>query len=391
VPLDLAAPQLVFLGQLSAGGAKSEPHANAAHGSVAEQIHVLLWRLGATLAEHELTFDDLLRLRLFVGDMDELPAIAQAMSLEEVQWPAVSVIELPAPGRGERAALTLDAVAAPGAHAQRRLRHAAALDQSGNSSEMTVFHRSARFGPWVFLSAISAANGGRPSAHRRSPPHIAPRRVHEESRTSFARMEELLREQDAELRDVVSVGGWLTFPMRDYGPLAEVRDALLDQTGLMPASAGVQVARVGAGEELLAFEAIAFAPRDGAERREAGETAPAPSRLARFYADARAAGGYVFTSGEVPDGRGSAQAQAREVYERLRSHLAAHDASPADVVQQTVFVRRAGEGDVIAEAAHEFYGADTPIPPTTLLTVADIGFHPGCDVEIELVAAADGR
>lgn len=391
MPLDLAAPQLVFLGQLSAGGAKSEPHANAAHGSVAEQIHVLLWRLGATLAEHELTFDDLLRLRLFVGDMDELPAIAQAMSLEEVQWPAVSVIELPAPGRGERAALTLDAVAAPGAHAQRRLRHAAALDQSGNSSEMTVFHRSARFGPWVFLSAISAANGGRPSAHRRSPPHIAPRRVHEESRTSFARMEELLREQDAELRDVVSVGGWLTFPMRDYGPLAEVRDALLDQTGLMPASAGVQVARVGAGEELLAFEAIAFAPRDGAERREAGETAPAPSRLARFYADARAAGGYVFTSGEVPDGRGSAQAQAREVYERLRSHLAAHDASPADVVQQTVFVRRAGEGDVIAEAAHEFYGADTPIPPTTLLTVADIGFHPGCDVEIELVAAADGR
>jgi len=397
VPLDLTAPQLVFLGQLSAGGAKSEPHATDAHGSVAEQIHVLLWRLGATLDEHELTFDDLLRLRLFVGDMDELPAIAQAMSLEEVQWPAVSVIELPAPGRGERAALTLDAVAAPGAHAQRQLRHAAALDHSGNSSEMTVFHRSARFGPWVFLSAISAADGGRPSAHRRSPPHIAPRRVHEESRTSFARMEELLREQDAELRDVVSVGGWLTFPMRDYGPLAEVRDALLDRTGLMPASAGVQVARVGAGEELLAFEAIAFAPEHPVEReRWRAASLPPPSPLAPYYASARSAGGYVFTCGEVPTGTSGAdrpapvEKQADEVYKRLGADLAAHGASPANVLHQTVFLRHLRDRDAVADAARAFFGNDVQ-PPTTLLTAADIGFHPGCDVEIELVAAPDGQ
>jgi enamine deaminase RidA (YjgF/YER057c/UK114 family) len=388
---DLAAPELVFLGGLSTGDATGEPRAADAHGSVAEQTHALLWRLGATLAEHELAFDDLLRLRLFVGDLDELPAIAQVMSLDEVQWPAVSVIELPAPGHRERAELTLDAVAAPGACARRQLRQAAALDQSSSSSEMTVFHRSARFGPWVFLSAISAADAEQPSAHRCSPPHTAPQRIGEESRALFAGIEQLLRAQGAELRDVVHVGGWLAFPMREYAPLAGVRETLLDRAGLMPASAGVQVARVGADDELLAFEAIAFAPLDGAEHRRDGELAPAPSRLARFYADARPAGGYVFTSGEVPDGRGSAQAQAREVYERLRSHLAAHDASPAGVVQQTVFVRRAGEADVIAAAAREFYGADTPTPPTTLLAVADIGFHPGCDVEIQLVASADGR
>jgi enamine deaminase RidA (YjgF/YER057c/UK114 family) len=399
VPLDLAAPQLVFLGQLSAGGAKSEPHATDAHGSVAEQIHVLLWRLGATLVEHELTFDDLLRLRLFVGDMDELPAIAQAMSLEEVQWPAVSVIELPAPGRGERAVLTLDAVAAPGAHAQRRLRHAAALDQSGNSSEMTVFHRSARFGPWVFLSAISAVNGGRPSAHRRSPPHIAPRRVHEESRMSFARMEELLREQDAELRDVVKVGGWLTFPIRrpDYQPLGDVRDALVAEAGLFPASAAIQVGRVNADGALLAFEAIAFAPEDPVEReRWRAASLPPPSPLAPYYASARSAGSYVFTCGEVPTGTSGAdrpapvETQAGEVYERLGADLAAHGASSANVLHQTVFVRHLRDRDAVADAARAFFGNDVQ-PPTTLLAAADIGFHSGCDVEIELVAAADGQ
>jgi enamine deaminase RidA (YjgF/YER057c/UK114 family) len=158
----------------------------------------------------------------------------------------------------------------------------------------------------------------------------------------------------------------------------------------MPASAGVQVARVGAGEELLSLEAIAFAPEDRAENARGDGSPPQPSRLARFYADARAAGGYVFTSGEVPDGRGSVRAQAREVYERLRSHLAAHRASPADVIHQTVFVRRAGDGDAVAEAGRVFFGADT-LPPTTLLSVADIGFHPGCGVEIQLVASADGR
>ena len=352
-------PELVFVGQI-------EPDAALIGRPAAEQARSTLSRLERALAERELVLEDLLRMRLFVGDLDELPLIERAIdSYGATQWPAVSVVELSAesaPG----VAVTLDAIAAPGAREHRRLGP-----------------HSARLGPWVFLGAVPGI------ASRRG--ILGRRRVRDESQALFARMQELLREQGAELCDVVKVGGWLTFPMRDYGPLAEVRDTLLDRTGLMPASAGVQVARVGTGEELLAFEAIAFAPHDDAERRHNGEPTPAPSRLARFYADARAGGGYVFTSGEVPDGRGSVQTQAREVYERLGSHLAAHGASAADVVQQTVFVRRARDGEAIAAAAREFYGADTPQPPTTLLGVADIGFHPGCDVEIELVAAADGR
>jgi enamine deaminase RidA (YjgF/YER057c/UK114 family) len=203
-------------------------------------------------------------------------------------------------------------------------------------------------------------------------------------------MQELLRAQGAELRDVVKVGGWLTFPMRDYGPLGDVRDELLAQAGLLPASAAVQVGRVGVDGERLAFEAIAFAPEDEAERERerAAANVPARSRLARYYADTRAGGGYVFTSGEVPDGAGTAEAQAREVYERLRSHLAAHDVSPASVVHQTVFVRHPRDREAVAQTARAFFG-DT-LPPTTLLPAADLGFRPGCDVEIELVAATDG-
>ena len=204
-------------------------------------------------------------------------------------------------------------MAAPGARERRRLGP-----------------QSARLGPWVFLGAVPATD----------------------PRALFAQMEERLREQGARLCDVVKVGGWLTFTMSEYGRLGQTRSTLVAEAGLLPASAAVQVGRVGRGGERLAFEAIAFVPEDRADT--APPTPAATSRLADFYLDARAAGGYVFTSGEVPDGRGSLAEQAREIYERLHAHLAAHGATPADVLQQTIFVRAvedAESSDAIAERA----------------------------------------
>jgi enamine deaminase RidA (YjgF/YER057c/UK114 family) len=363
------AATFVFTEQIAPGGASVGSPA-------AEQARSALSRLEGALGERGLALEDLLRLRLFVRDLDELPAVEAALD-ERMgsQRPAVSVVEPPPDSAEPGVALTLDAAAAPDAREHRRLGH-----------------NSVRLGPWVFVGATTPPAGGAPSSSPPDDPDSADsmtQRIGEGSRALFTYLEELLRAQGAALSDVVKVGGWLSFPMRYYAPLGRVRDALVDRAGLMPASAGVQVARVGAAGELLSLEALAFSPEEGAEHCCAGERAPAPSRLARFYADARAAGGYVFTSGEVPDGRGSTRAQAREVYERLGSHLAAHGASPASVLQQTVFVRHARDGAAVAAAAREFYGADIPPPSTTLLPVADIGFHPGCDVEIELVAASD--
>jgi enamine deaminase RidA (YjgF/YER057c/UK114 family) len=367
----MAIVELLFTGQIA-------PDAALSGRPAAEQTHSALSRLEQALGERRLALDDLLKLRLFVRDLGEVPGLEEAIDAHVgPQRPAVSVIELPADAAEPGTAVTLDAVAAPEARARRRL---------GT--------QSARLGPWVFLGAAAAAD----------------------PRALFAHIEERLREQGARLRDVVKVEGWLTFPMSDYGPLGETRSALVGEAGLLPASAAVQVGRVGSGGERLAFEAIAFVPEDrgrdadggdpgerGAEDQRTDEAHPtheATSRLADFYVDARSAGGYVFTSGEVPDGRGSPAEQAREIYERLRAHLAAHGATPADVLQQTVFVRAAEDGHsnnavangaVVTDAARAFYGAHATLPPTTLLPVADFGFRPGCAVEIELVAASDVR
>lgn len=360
-------PELVFVGQIA-------PDPVASGEPVAMQARSALSRLAVDLAGRGLGLEDLLRLRLFVRDLDDLPAIERAIdsACGPAQQPAVSVIEPPA-GPTSGMAVALDAVAAPGAREHRRLGP-----------------HSARLGPWVFLGAIPGI------AARRAVPGQS--RVHEASRALFARMEELLRVQEAELRDVVKVGGWLTFPIRRsaYRPLGDVREALLAETGLCPASAAVQIGRAQTDGALLAFEAIAFAPEDPAEheRWRATPLLP-PSPLAPYYASARGAGGYVFTCGEVPAGTSdpdhpvAVATQADEVYERLRADLAAHGASPTGVLHQTVFVRHPRDRDAAAHAARAFFAEN--LPPTTLLGAADIGFHPGCDVEIELVAASDGR
>lgn len=389
------AAELLFIRQIAPDRTSGE--------DVAAQARSVSSQLITALAEHGLVPEDLLRLRLFVRDLDDLSTIERAVDRDgTTEWPAVSVVELPAdssPG----AALTLDAVAALGAHEQRQVMCAPAPGTREVRGGLGSPPRSVRLGPWVFVGAIAASTGREvaslaPGAQGAA--NSVTRRIGEESRAVFTHMAELLRIQGAELRDVVSVGGWLTFPVRrsDYQPLGEVRRALLTEAGLFPASAAVQVGRVQPDGALLAFEAIAFAPEDPAEHERWRAVAlPAPSPLAPYYASARSAGGHVFTCGEVPTGTvdlsrpAAVTTQAAEVYERLGADLAAHGASPADVLHQTAFVRHSHDRDAIADAGRAFFGENALLPPTTLLTATDIGFHPGCDVEIEMVAAADGR
>jgi enamine deaminase RidA (YjgF/YER057c/UK114 family) len=388
------AAELLFIGQIAPDPTVGE--------DVVTQARSVLSRLTVALAERGLVLDDLLRLRLFVRDMGESPSIEEAMDRGGTAvWPAVSVVELTGYSAAPGVALTLDAVAFPGAGEQRRVLRLAGAGDHDVSAGLGGSPRSVRLGPWVFVGATTASTARGPSS---SSPHdtqgadSVTTRIGEEARAMFARIDEQLRGQGAELRDVVKVGGWLTFPVRrsDYRPLGDVRKALLTKAGIFPASAAVQAGQVRPAGALLAFEAIAYAPEDPGERERWRATPlPPSSPLAPYYASARSAGGYVFTCGEVPAGATdpdrpvAVETQASEVYERLGVDLSAHGAAPADVLHQTVFVRHARDGDAVADAARAFFGGR--IPPTTLLSATDIGFHPGCDVEIELVAASDGR
>jgi 2-iminobutanoate/2-iminopropanoate deaminase len=326
-----------------------------------------LARVRAALTGRGLRLDDLLRLRVFAADRSEAIEIERQLGqmLPRHRWPAVTIVELPSAAGSARA---VDAIAAAHAHEQR-----AAI--GGEEAPGTVSGPAAvRFGPWIFVGSLTGA----------SPRELQlGERIEHEARQLFARMERLLRVAGAELRDVVKVGGWLTFPMGEYAPLGRVREELLDRCGLLPASSAVQVqlARQQDQEPLLAFEAIAFAP-EGQPRRYPPRARASP--LAPYYATARCAGGYVFTCGEIPSAPAPLAEQVGDVYEQLRHHLAEQGATLRDVIHQTVFVRRSEDIRVVDRAMRALL--DLTVPPTTALSAADMGFRTGTDVEIELVA-----
>jgi reactive intermediate/imine deaminase len=99
----------------------------------------------------------------------------------------------------------------------------------------------------------------------------------------------------------------------------------------------------------------------------------------------------VYISGQVAvdaDGRlvgeGDFEAQTRQVFENLTRALEAADASWADVVKLTYFVRDAGQVAVIRAVRDEY--VDTEHPPASTLVEVSRLVHDEWLVEIEAVA-----
>jgi enamine deaminase RidA (YjgF/YER057c/UK114 family) len=333
-------------------------------------------QLCSGLTRRGLEIDDLLRLRLFACHRAELLAMVHELErlLPRSQWPALSAVELAA---GGCAAPSLDAIAAPLAHETRL-----AVGVPGAPQAM-------RFGPWLFVGAVAACSPPGPGL---------PEDIEAQSRELFARIEQLLRAGGAELRDVVKVGGWLSFSMSDYQPLGNVRSELLQRSGLLPASAAVQTGPTfdqAAEEEgigpagvapLLSFEAIAFVPPPSLPSEPSRQELPpaVPSPLARYYASARRAGDHVFTCGEIPRKPAPVEQEVRDVCEQLHVHLAEHGALPQDVVQQTAFVRHPEDVRTVEHELAAWRG--TCDVATTVVPVLDMGFRAGVNVEVEMVA-----
>jgi 2-iminobutanoate/2-iminopropanoate deaminase len=108
------------------------------------------------------------------------------------------------------------------------------------------------------------------------------------------------------------------------------------------------------------------------------------------YTDAVRAGGLLFCSGIVPVdedgqlvGRGDVVAQARRVFENMRSVLGAAGAGPGDVVKVTVFLTDVDDRAAINPVRQEFFGDARP--SSTLVEIGRLAV-PGARIEVEAVA-----
>jgi 2-iminobutanoate/2-iminopropanoate deaminase len=108
------------------------------------------------------------------------------------------------------------------------------------------------------------------------------------------------------------------------------------------------------------------------------------------YTDAVQAGTLLFVSGIVPvDERGAlvggddVVAQTRQVFENMRSVLAAAGCGFEDVVKVTVYLLDIGDRAVINPVRQEVFGAIRPA--STLVEVGALAL-PGAKVEVEAIA-----
>ncbi|HZR93112.1 MAG TPA: RidA family protein [Gaiellaceae bacterium] len=120
------------------------------------------------------------------------------------------------------------------------------------------------------------------------------------------------------------------------------------------------------------------------EYRVAGQAEPIS-----HYTDAVRAGDLLFVSGIVPvdaDGRvvgGDVVSQARQVFENMRTVLAAAGAAPQDVVKVTVFLTDVRDRAAINPVRQEFFGSARPA--STLVEISRLAV-PGARIEVEAVA-----
>jgi reactive intermediate/imine deaminase len=108
------------------------------------------------------------------------------------------------------------------------------------------------------------------------------------------------------------------------------------------------------------------------------------------YTDAVQAGNLLFVSGIVPvDERGAlvggddVVAQTRQVFENMRSVLAAAGCGFEDVVKVTVYLLDIGDRAMINPVRQEVFGAIRPA--STLVEVGALAL-PGAKVEVEAIA-----
>jgi 2-iminobutanoate/2-iminopropanoate deaminase len=107
------------------------------------------------------------------------------------------------------------------------------------------------------------------------------------------------------------------------------------------------------------------------------------------YTHAVRAGKLLFVSGIVPvDAEGQVVgddvvAQARQVFENMRSVLAAAGVEPKDVVKVTVFLTDVDDRARINPVRQEFFGGVRPA--STLVEISRLAV-PGAKIEVEAVA-----
>ena len=376
------------------------------------QTWAIYKRLAQLLEESGASLRQIVRQRLFIRDVRDLPAIERVMDLALEGWrPTTTIVVMPNGSIHDNLHVQLDAIAAVDRDSIRviegpRGRYPAAI----------------QVGRLLFTSSVSGV-GGEPAGVgtvrdgraedvrllRTQKEH----RIYEQGLRTFENLQQVLKLAGATIADILKVNGWVDLPMREYGAVVLARRQFFDATERnMMASTGLAVGGCSEPGALLSFDAIALLPEANAPGKQV--TGLASPIASPYVAGAAKGGGFIFTSGEIPvvmpqgdvvtacdklpdEGRfmrfghiepeSGMEARAWYVYKTLEAYLEKLDASLDQVVHQTVFIEDARQFPVLERVATMYFGAC--LPPTTVVPISDTTPFRSAELEIDFVAACD--
>jgi enamine deaminase RidA (YjgF/YER057c/UK114 family) len=360
----------------------------------------------------------LLRQRLFVRDLHDIPVIERVMDhFVDRSSVATTLVQIHGVGVDPDIVLQLEGVAAkPGPISPLPVR------ETGIDPFLNGYPAAVQFGDLLFLSAVPGVNpetGRLPSSISELGPDASrfdvsayrlPRQhaILAQTWFTFSNMQRICKAANSELGRTLKVTGWLDFPMRDFDPTRPVREHFFSKREHKVASTGLWVGPTTTPDALLAYDAVCLVGESQKQVRLE------PSQIVSYYVGATSGGGLVFSCGEVPideaipspitkpsqledDRRLAAfgrleeltgiEAQTAYVYDKLHGYLDAYGSGLDKVVYQMVYLRDMRLHSPLEIVSRSVFGSR--VPPTTTVPIHETSpFYSVADLEIEVVASS---
>ncbi len=359
-------------------------------------------------------------LRVFLRDPQHYRGVVRVLRhVFGENLPSATVLGATAPGVDPRVDVLLDAIAL---HGDRRPDHRT-VDPLGRLT--APFPNATVAGSLVFttpvggvdpatglavgsfeqLSAPDAANGRAncpdPWSEAAVAEHIA----------LWRNVRTVLEGVGSDFGQLVRQCGWLGQSLQDYAPTAHIRKHIMSEQNRSAMSA-FPMSWLPDPHAAVMFGVIAVSESGRATGGER-HNPPAPHGVGPYYVPATRARDVIFPAGEVPintelpkhiDGfddldvalkpRLSGRiveeidntSQTHFIYNKIGETLAAHGASLADVVHQTVYLRQPYKLPAVERVATLFFGPT--LPATTVVPIVGTSPFAEASVEIEVTAVS---
>lgn len=401
----------ILTGELFIDGAAYSATAQAWR--IYQSASALLQRNGSDLSH-------LVRQRIFVHDLADVPAVERVMDAMLPERPATVIVSVVRDGVDPRVRVSMDFVAAIPGESSDGIRRI--FDPDSPESRYPLAVRAAGY---VFTSALAGIDeAGRLARGRDDLGDAAAdfsdyqtandrqEAVLAQSALSMRRIGRALELAGTSLESTLRVNAWVTIDTRDYDPIRVVRGRVFPRLEDKTTSIGLTMSALPGDGNIAMFDAIAAVPSQGIEK----SVAMAPSNISDYFVGALAAGNLVITCGEVPidfsgelprvisrpeEGRNDSgaeflgrvdpisktQVQAAHVYGTLRSYLRQYESDLDQAIHQTVYLVDVSDYPAVSAIAKHYFG-NSALPPTTIVPIRETSpFRTDVRIEIDMIAS----